>query len=156
MPGSVVCCKRLGQRKKAQRFIAKGSWFLRRWYFYFCHVIVYGYFTRKKTHRYHLSLITSQCMQWLSTLSVGNKWNIVGAKTMSLWKWIFALFLLLKRSAVNWRTRQNAARPFSKQNHFKRSFSYSALQTANIARTNYNSWTGESAQPDKYTMAILY
>ena len=36
--------------------------------------------------------------------------NIISAKTRSLWEWIFVLFLLLKRCAVNCRTRLSATR----------------------------------------------
>ena len=38
--------------------------------------------------------------------------NTVGAKTRSLWELMFALFLLPKRFAVNWKTRRNATRLF--------------------------------------------
>ena len=77
--------------------------------------------------------------------------NAVGAKTRSLVEWIFVLFLLPKRFAVNSKSRRNATRQPLLQMQWKFIFSHTIwlLEVAIIARTNYNCKIGHCAQPVK-------
>ena len=114
--------------EKAQWFIPIGPWFLRRWYLYFCCVFWYGYYTRKKIIDITTNKDKPICAvktDFVSQVYIirikvheQNK-NTVGAKTRSRWEWVFTLFLLPKRFAVNWRIRGNATRQFLLQIRWK-------------------------------------
>ena len=138
--------------EKAQWFIPIGSWFLCRWY---CFFYYYVYFDKDILLRRKSSIsptnndkpvyavktdFVSQVYIICTKIHDKNN-NTIGAKTRSLWKWIFVLFLLQKRFGVNCRTRQNATWQFI-THHWKFTFSYSfwSLEVAIIGRTtdNYN------------------
>ena len=127
--------------EKAQWFIPMGPWFLRWWYLYFCCVVWYRYLTRKKViyittnkNKPICGVKTDFVRCILSASKYMNKIKIPTVQKPGACGNEYLLFFLLpKRFAVNWRTRQNATRQFLSQNSF-----FAHILIARICYYSYN------------------